>query len=153
MIAEFENYTRPMPSHIEVPLCDAIIGVLKGSHVGKGNSIKADELTSVLEDLLGKQLDVRALRKGISILRMQGEPICSWCCGYYYLDQEIEFIKTIQSLTDRMSALAVEIVAMYDKYKELYGKTPKLNYKKTRENIDYLIPSAEVDQNNLECSN
>lgn len=151
MVTEFEDYTRPVPHNIEMPLCNAIIGVLKGSHVGKDNSIKADEFTLLLDDLLGRQLDVRALRKGISVLRMQGEPICSWCRGYYYLDQEIEFHLTIQSLTDRMSALAAEIVAMSDKYKELYGKTPELNFKNMRDDIDYLIP-VEITQDKIESN-
>ena len=101
---------------------------------------------------MGREINVRTLRAGVSSLRMTGEPICTWYRGYYYMDQPDEFNLTIQSLTDRMIALAAEVDAMSKKYNELYGNRPKLVFKDLKSHIDNLI-SIEVDQNNVGNNN
>lgn len=148
MVTEFKDYTKPLEAHFGKTLCKAIVGLLKGSHVGKMNSIKAELLTCILTEMMGRDVSVRALQLGISSLRMRGEPICSWHRGYYYMNTDIEMNLTIQSLTDRMIALAAEVDAMSKKYAELYGKRPKLVFKDLKCHIDNLI-SIEVDQNNV----
>ena len=146
MITEFDSYNKPLDSHLEHPLCNSIVGILKGSHVGKNKSIKALDFSILLTSVTGRDISVRALRQGISKLRMKGEPICSWGQGYYYMNNNVEMNLTIQSLMDRMTALAAEVAALSAKYVELYGNRPELDYKDLKDNIDYLIPIEDNDQ-------
>ena len=145
MVEGFEEYTKPLEGAIIVSLSKAIIGVLKGSHTGRNRAITASAFAKLLTEFTGREITVRMLRHAISMLRMKGEPICSWGRGYYYMSNDIEMNSTIQSLTDRMIALAAQVAALSAKYAELYGNRPVLNFKDLKENIEYLLPIEDED--------
>jgi hypothetical protein len=69
---------------------------LKTYALGKGNCITASKLNEIFG---GNSADVRAV---VNALRIDGEPICSCCEGYYYPVTKSEVIQTIQSLESRI---------------------------------------------------
>ena len=65
---------------------------LSKNHKGKRNAVHSKELEQHF------LMTGRSLRRMISALRMDGEPICSDETGYYYADSQNEINKTVGRL-------------------------------------------------------
>lgn len=136
---EFEEYNKPLTRTQEFLLTNVILDILIKRHVGKSKAITAVELVADIQLYFDQDIDVRQLRQAICKLRMKGYPVCSCSKGYYYVDEPFELECTIQSLTERLKALAALIVAMSAKYREVYGKYPFLVIDDLEENIEKIV--------------
>ena len=143
---EFEEYNKPLPMTIKFFVTNATLKILQQNHIGKSKAIKATELSEIVQCLIDQDVDVRKLRQAISALRLKGQPVCSCSKGYYFVDEATEFESTIQSLTERMKALAAEIAALMLKYREMYGAYALIDFDDLAENIDTILYPPEVEE-------
>ena len=79
---------------------DSICAYLKKHHKGRTRAVHSRELEQLFS------IDGRSLRRCISSLRQDGQPICSDSTGYYYAEKQDDINYTIARLNKLVTRIA-----------------------------------------------
>ncbi len=78
----------------------SICAYLKKHHTGARRAVHSKELEQLFS------VDGRALRRCISALRQEGQPICSDSSGYYYAEKQEDINHTVARLNKLVTRIA-----------------------------------------------
>ncbi len=79
---------------------EGICAYLKKHHTGAGRAVHSKELEQLFA------IDGRSLRRCISALRQDGQPICSDSSGYYYAEKQADINHTVARLNKLVTRIA-----------------------------------------------